>query len=268
MKRILLICLIVFVLVIVAAVIVGVILGSVLNRVTVTSSGANFNYDDAKSYKVGDTEISSKVYKITANWLSGKVKVSQYSGDTLSIKEEVEEGTLKEELKLRWKKDGDEVIVQYAEAGKKLDLDNLKKNLVILVPSSWTLDEIDIEVVSADSEVALSNIRELEWQSVNGYLDVNCDYLSSIDGNTVNGDVTIYVGKKGPEELSFESVNSNITISLPSDSSFTLKRNSINGSLDSEFSGRIKGDDIFIVGNGDYVWNIESVNGDVKILEI
>ena len=175
---------------------------------------------------------------------------------------------LKEELKLRWKKDGDEVIIQYAEAYKKLDLDNLKKNLVILVPSSWTLDEIDIEVVSADSEVALSNIRELEWQSVNGYLDVNCDYLSSIDGNTVNGDVTIYVGKKGPEELSFESVNSNITISLPSDSSFTLKRNSINGSLDSEFSGRIKGDDIFIVGNGDYVWNIESVNGDVKILEI
>ena len=63
-------------------------------------------------------------------------------------------------------------------------------------------------------------------------------------------------------------MNSNITISLPSDSSFTLKRNSINGSLDSEFSGRIKGDDIFIVGNGDYVWNIESVNGDVKILEI
>ena len=175
---------------------------------------------------------------------------------------------LKEELKLRWKKDGDEVIIQYAEAGKKLDLDNLKKNLVILVPSSWTLDEIDIEVVSADSEVALSNIRELEWQSVNGYLDVNYDYLSSIDGNTVNGDVTIYVGKKGPEELSFESVNSNITISLPSDSSFTLKRNSVKGSLDSEFSGRIKGDDIFIVGNGDYVWNIESVNGDVRILEI
>ena len=101
MKRILLICLIVFMLVIVAAVIVGVILGSVLNRVAVTSSGANFNYDDAKSYKVGDTEISSKIYKITANWLSGKVKVSQYSGDTLSIKDEVEEGTLKEELKLR-----------------------------------------------------------------------------------------------------------------------------------------------------------------------
>ena len=270
MKKTLLVCLIVVLVVIASAFGIGYGIGRVIKNVgnISASNGANFNYSDSKSYKVGDTEISSKVSKITINWLNGTVKVSEYNGDTLSIKDEVESGTLTEELKLRWKRSGNEVIIQYAEANKRLDLDGLKKNIVVMIPSSWTLDELDIDVVSADSVVSLKSIDEIDWNSVNGTLEARVDSISSLDGDTVNGDVDLYVKKSGPRKLDLESVNSNVTISVPSDTSFTLKRESINGSLDSEFAGKVSGNKTFIVGNGEYDWDIESVNGDVTIREI
>ena len=270
MKKTLIVCLIVVLVVIASAFGIGYGIGRVIKNVgnISASNGANFNYSDSKSYKVGDTEISSKVSKITINWLNGTVKVSEYNGDTLSIKDEVESGTLTEELKLRWKRSGNEVIIQYAKANKRLDLDGLIKNIVVMVPSSWTLDELDIDVVSADSVVSLKNIDEIDWNSVNGTLEARVDSISSLDGDTVNGDVNLYVKKSGPKKLDLESVNSNVTISVPSDTSFTLKRESINGSLDSEFAGKVSGNKTFIVGNGEYDWDIESVNGDVTIREI
>ena len=270
MKKTLIVCLIVVLVVIASAFGIGYGIGRVIKNVgnISASNGANFNYSDSKSYKVGDTEISSKVSKITINWLNGTVKVSEYNGDTLSIKDEVESGTLTEELKLRWKRSGNEVIIQYAEANKRLDLDGLKKNIVVMIPSSWTLDELDIDVVSADSVVSLKSIDEIDWNSVNGTLEARVDSISSLDGDTVNGDVNLYVKKSGPKKLDLESVNSNVTISVPSDTSFILKRESINGSLDSEFAGKVSGNKTFIVGNGDYDWDIESVNGNVTIREI
>lgn len=270
MKKTLIVCLIVVLVVIASAFGIGYGIGRVIKNVgnISASNGANFNYSDSKSYKVGDTEISSKVSKITINWLNSTVKVSEYNGDTLSIKDEVESGTLTEELKLRWKRSGNEVIIQYAEANKRLDLDGLKKNIVVMIPSSWTLDELDIDVVSADSVVSLKNIDEIDWNSVNGTLEARVDSISSLDGDTVNGDVDLYVKKSGPRKLDLESVNSNVTISVPSNTSFTLKRESINGSLDSEFAGKVSGNKTFIVGNGDYDWDIESVNGNVTIREI
>ena len=270
MKKTLIVCLIVVLVVIASAFGIGYGIGRVIKNVgnISASNGANFNYSDSKSYKVGDTEISSKVSKITINWLNGTVKVSEYNGDTLSIKDEVESGNLTEELKLRWKRSGNEVIIQYAEANKKLDLDGLIKNIVVMIPSSWTLDELDIDVVSADSIVSLKNIKSIDWNSVNGTLEARVDSISSLDGDTVNGDVNLYVKKSGPRKLDLESVNSNVTISVPSNTSFTLKRESINGSLDSEFAGKVSGNKTFIVGNGDYDWDIESVNGNVTIKEI
>ena len=270
MKKTLIVCLIVVLVVIASAFGIGYGIGRVIKNVgnISASNGANFNYSDSKSYKVGDTEISSKVSKITIHWLNGTVKVSEYNGDALSIKDEVESGTLTEELKLRWKRSGNEVIIQYAEANKRLDLDGLKKNIVVMIPSSWTLDELDIDVVSADSVVSLKNIDEIDWNSVNGTLEARVDSISSLDGDTVNGDVDLYVKKSGPRKLDLESVNSNVTISVPSNTSFTLKRESINGSLDSEFAGKVSGNKTFIVGNGDYDWDIESVNGNVTIREI
>ena len=269
MKKTLLVCLIVVLVVIASAFGIGYGVGHLIKNAgnISISNGSNFNYSDAKSYKAGDAEISSKVSKLTINWLSGNVKVSEYSGDTLIIKDEVESGVLSDELKLRWKKSADEVVIQYAEAGKKLNLDGFKKNLLVMIPASWILDELEIDVVSANSVVSLKNIEKIDWNSVNGTLEVRIDSIHSLDGETVNGDVDLYVSKYGPRELDLESVNSNVIISVPSNTSFTLKHDSVNGSLDSEFAGKVSGNKTFIVGSGDYDWDIESVNGDIIIRE-
>lgn len=269
MKKVIIICIMVLLLVAVAAVGIGYGIGrAIRSGVNTTSAGADFKYSNPESYEMGNAEVSQKISKITINWVNGEVEVSEYNGSTLTIKDEVVSGTLRDELKLRWKREGNEIIIQYAEAGKRLDMEGFRKNLVIMVPSSWTLDELNIDVVSADSTVTLGAINEVDWNSVNGKLDIKVDSITKLEGDTVNGDVSLYAEKKGPKELDLESVNSDVTISVPFDSSFTLKRNSINGTLDSEFSGRISGSNTFIVGTGDSDWDIESVNGKVKIKAI
>ena len=269
MKKAILICIIVLLAVIVIAAGIGYGIGrAIKNNVNVVSGGADFRYSDAGSYNIGNGDISQKISKISINWLNGEVKVSEYSGSTLTIKDEVISGALKEELKLRWKKEGNEVKIQYAEADKKLYLDDFKKNLVVMVPSSWSLDKVEIDVVSADSTIALGSLKELDWHSVNGNMDAKVDSISSVECNTVNGDVSLYMKKSGPKELDIDSVNSDVTISLPASSSFTLKRSSVNGSLNSDFAGKVSGSNTFIVGTGDSDWKIESVNGNVNLKAI
>ena len=267
MKKILVICTLVLVLVIICAIGIGYVLGRAINVTTSTSSGSTFNYSDSSSYSVGDTEIAKRVSEININWFNGEINVESYDGDRLIVKDEVISGNLNEDLKLRWKIDGDEIKIQFSKSGKKLDLNDFKKRLVVKVPSSWRLEEIEIDVVTADSLIRIDDVKEVKWNSVNGTLDVDTSTLSSFSANSVNGDVTLKVRKNCPMELEVESVNSTLDISVPKDSSFTLERNSINGSFDSEFSGKISGK-TFIVGDGNARWSIETVNGNTTINSI
>ena len=266
MKRILVICIIILLVVILAAVAIGYGVGRAIKG-NVSRSGSSFNYSNPFSYSVGGADISEKITDLSINWLNGEVRVEEYDGNKLVLEERVVSGILRDDLKLRWKKEGKEVKIQYAVAGKRLDLDGFKKNLLVKVPSSWKLDDLEIDVVSADSFVSLREAKELSWDSVNGNIKAELDTLDSLSCNTVNGNVTLSVKSGTPRDIDIESVNSSVTISVPKDASFTLKRETINGSFNSEFAGKIS-DKTFTVGDGRSKWKMESVNGNVTILSL
>ena len=48
-----------------------------------------FNYSSPSSYSVGDAEIRDDISSLTINWLSGEVRVEEYEGSRVVIKDEV-----------------------------------------------------------------------------------------------------------------------------------------------------------------------------------
>ena len=57
-----------------------------------------FNYSSPSSYSVGDAEIRDDISSLTINWLSGEVRVEEYEGSRVVIKDEVTEGKISDDL--------------------------------------------------------------------------------------------------------------------------------------------------------------------------
>lgn len=232
------------------------------------SSLSVFNYADSSSYGVGEATVRDRVKSISVNWFNGDVDVVEYDGKNVVLEEEVVQGAMDDDLRLRWKNDGGRLMVQYAKAGKKYDLKNFQKKLTVKVPSSISLDEVQIDVVSSDATVRLEEIRELEWDSVNGNLSAEFKSLDEADMDTVNGNVSLTVTSIAPSRIEFDCVNGDLTISIPKDSSFTLTRESINGGFSSDFPVKVEGKDRYIAGDGKNRYKTESVNGNVSVKAI
>ena len=224
-----------------------------------------FNYSSPSSYSVGDAEIKDDISSLTINWLSGEVRVEEYEGSRVVIKDEVTEGKISDDLKLRWKKEGGKVTIQYAAGGIRLNLKGFSKNLVVYVPSFLSLKELKIDGVSADGIISLSSLGKLEWDSVNGGMDGVFSRLDEVECDGVNGDIDLTVKERIPIDMDIDGVNNNVKLTVPSSSSFTLTHEAINGDFQSEIPGTMKNKNTFIAGSGKAEWKVEGVNGDVEI---
>lgn len=256
------------IIIIVALVAVGFAIGGYFFFRNGGSSISTFNYSDPSSYNTGDGTIREKVKSVEINWSVGDIEIVEYDGNHVVLEETAVRGSLDDDLRLRWKTEGSKLRIQYARAGKNLDLKGVEKKLVVKIPSSVSLDELEIDVVSSNSFVSLDGIRELDWNSVNGNLDARLKTLEEADLDTVNGNATLHVSSKAPSKVEFDCVNGDLTLSIPKDSSFTLTRESINGGFDCDFPVKVEGKDKYISGSGKNNYKAESVNGYVSIKAI
>lgn len=265
MKKLILIV----ILVIVCAAILLFGLGLTLSWITgfsFSSGGlSTFSYADSSSYSVGEGKVDGKVDSISVNWLNGDISVSTYDGKEVVIREEVVKGKINEDRTLRWKKKGDQILIQYAVGGKKLDLNGFVKNLEILIPATMSLETLDINGVSTDSIVEVSSLEKLKWKSVNGDFNGSFDSLKEAKLDTVNGTLAITVRESYPEKLDADSVNGSVTLTVPENVSATIKYKSVNGKFSSEIAGKPEGKNSFIIGSGKADWSIENVNGSLRV---
>ena len=232
------------------------------------SSLSIFNYSNASSYRKGDGAIREKVDSLDINWFNGDIEVVEWNESYVELKEKVVEGTMDDDLQLRWKVEGGELKVQYAKAGKKLDLSDFKKTLTVKVPASRSLKDLKIDVVSADSTVTLEELTDLDWKSVNGNLNADIPSLYDVDMDTVNGEVNLRVSSSIPSDLEFDCVNGGLTLSIPADSSFTFTVESLNGDFRCDFPVKMEGKGKYVSGNGKNRYKAESVNGNISVKAI
>ncbi len=163
-----------------------------------------------------------------------------------------------------------------------------------------TLEELDVDGVSAGLDVAGVYGRETSFGTVSGGIecaDINCDQLnlsttsggisgenctaSKLDIDSVSGGAdlagafekvnieTVSGGVRldcttAPEKIDGDSVSGTITVSLPEGSGFVVELETVSGEISCDFAGTMSGDKI-TCGDGSGSYQLNSVSGGVRI---
>ena len=139
----------------------------------------------------------------------------------------------------------------------------------LMVPRGAVLDEIE----TVNGSVTASNFVGItKISAVNG--NVNASNLrGTATLSTVNGEVMADFDRlETGSRISLNTVNGKVSLVIPSDSNATVKADSLNGEIRTDFSlpvrkGKYVGRDLYgRIGNGDVQIKLESVNGPLSVL--
>lgn len=255
MKKKLLILLLIVLIVCLLAVTVAVRGGSIHGI-----SIGGYTYDHAERYNAGDAQLSGRVSELDVSWIAGGVNIDVHSGSDVRLSETADRA-LKEDEMLRWWLDGEKLCVKYAASGFR-GSDMLNKQLTILLPEGWLLDEADINVVSADVQAEGLAADVVRMNSVSGDVYAVAQSARKISISTVSGNATVEAAQ--PEKLEVSTVSGDAHICLPEDTGFTADVSTISGSVSGTLPMQ-RQDGRYISGDGHCRIDISTVSGDVKM---
>lgn len=211
------------------------------------------------------------VCQLDVGWVAGQVEISVYDGDEIQVTETAAR-VLEENEKLRYQLNNGVLHLRYCTAG----VSNLPaKTLTLLVPAALCLDELAVDVVSADvdidslavdgdincdgvsgdvemrgfacrhlhistvsGEARLSGAAErIEYSSTSGGMRAeNLTAGCQVETDTVSGDIELsFAGCPGAVDGS--STSGEFTLRLPSDVGFQLDYDTVSGDLNCDFPG-------------------------------
>ncbi|HLA77245.1 MAG TPA: DUF4097 family beta strand repeat-containing protein [Vicinamibacteria bacterium] len=113
---------------------------------------------------------------------------------------------------------------------------------------------------------------DAEAASVNG--DVEVAAAGLVRARSVNGSVRVELGKTNWEgELSFETVNGSLTVTLPDTASTEVKARTVNGDIRTDFPLAVRGGLVGhklegTLGSGGRSLSLETVNGSVHLRKV
>lgn len=151
---------------------------------------------------------------------------------------------------------------RWGERGK------LEVNYNLMVPRGAILNDVE----TVNGSVTVSNFTNMtRISAVNGMVKAT-NLRGTASLSTVNGEVSADFDRlDAGSKISLETVNGRVNLAIPSDSSATIRAESLNGSITNDFSlpvrkGKYVGRDLYgKVGNGETPIKLESVNGALTI---
>lgn len=143
---------------------------------------------------------------------------------------------------------------------------SVEMRYTVRVPSG-----IEAEIETVNGGITISALdASVSASTVNGAVRVDGGQIRSLE--TVNGDITANFSRADWRgEVSLETVNGSIDVSLPADAAVTIRGELINGSVDSDFPVTISGrwgPKSFrgtFNGGGNRTVDIETVNGKIRV---
>lgn len=223
---------------------------------------SDISYADSEQYTAGAAELSETVEHIDIHWLVGNVTVKPHGSDTVSFSEESAK-ELTDDARLHYWLDGTVLHIQFCQVGKWL-LDEMEKDLTVLVPEGLALAELEVNTLSGALEAELAQpLEEFSGDSTSGAFQVSAQAIENFSASSVSGSVSLSA-QSAPKALDIQTTSGNIDLALPEDAAFTLDYDATSGELTADLlytmeSGRY----IFGDGTGEYV--IGTVSGDVRI---
>ena len=232
--------------------------------------------------KQDETERFEQSYPLNAN---GRVSVSNINGSIVvdawdrnevkleAVKIADSKETLSEvELKIESTPAAFSVETDYDKWKDRNDWGHNNRRLEVqfhlTVPRGAVLDEI--ETVNGSVTVAnFSNYTKIS--AVNGNVKA-ANLRGTANLSTVNGEVAADFDQlETGSKISLSTVNGRVNLLIPSDSSVTLKADSVNGNIANDFGlpvhkGEYVGRDMYgKLGNGDVQIKLNSVNGQLSV---
>ncbi|MGB7202151.1 MAG: DUF4097 family beta strand repeat-containing protein [Pyrinomonadaceae bacterium] len=230
-----------------------------------------------------ETEKFEQTYPLNAN---GRVSVSNVNGSiTLEAwdKNEVKlvavktadskERLAEVEINVESRPDYLDVETNYEKwktrnGGRWGNHGKLEVDYQLMVPRGAILNEIE----TVNGAVEVSNFTNIvRISAVNGTVKaVNIRGTAKL--STVNGEVLADFDRlEGGSKIALETVNGRVNLTIPSDSSATIKADSLNGNITNDFGltvrkGKYVGRDLYgRIGSGDVQIKLNSVNGGLSI---
>lgn len=240
-------------------------------------------YKNSALYNVGGGTVTDEFHSIKVNWTNGKINIESYDGeDTVISETEVAE----KENKLRWRVEDGVLKIQQMAAGMRFGLKKTpKKTLTVKIPSSAAeklksvntdsvsaevniigvaaSGKIEIDTVSGSAEMKNIKTARLDIDTVSGEVNAEGE-ISELESDSVSGDIT--VSSAVPlEKLDCDSTSGNIRLTIPKNSGFTLKADTVSGDISCGLPAVSESKNRRVCGDGSADFETDTVSGDLII---
>ena len=245
--------------------------------------GAEWKYENSAAYTAGNGEVATQgISRISVNWINGSVELEYYDGDTIAFSEPEQSSP---DHQLRWLVSGNELKIEFCKSGTKWLKNNdfSNKNLTVYLPNGFSLNDINIDAISAnitlkditayaaDLETVSGNINisgaftDIDAESVSGNVVANGAF-TNIAAETVSGYGDITVAGK-PAKMELETVSGFIKVAVPADiSGFTVRCDTVSGTATAgDFEVKIAEKNRLVYGDGSTTIDFDSVSGNFEI---
>lgn len=240
-------------------------------------------FKNSALYNVGGGTVTDEFHSIKVNWTNGKINIEAYDGeDTVISETEVAE----KENKLRWRVEDGVLKIQQMAAGMRFGLKQTpKKTLTVKIPSNVAeglkavtsdsvsaevtitgisaSDKIEIDTVSGGANLKNIKTEKLDIDTVSGTIKASGEF-TELESDSVSGDVT--VSSATPlKKLDCDSTSGNIRLTIPKNSGFTLKADTVSGDISCGLPTVSESKNRRVCGDGSADFETDTVSGDLII---
>ena len=173
-------------------------------------------YTPDAGYTLGNTDVVqlNGFRAIDIEWVSGQVNVELYDGEGIQLSETLADGSAVN-LPMEWQVCEDKGDLDIRSQPLTVSASQ-KKQLTVRLPRSTVLHELNIDAVSADVSVDLTEedtltLTELDVSSVSGTVSVHAANAGEISLETTSGAIT---GSVRTDKLEADSVSGSIGLTL------------------------------------------------------
>lgn len=178
------------------------------------------SYEHSNMYAVADTgSIINPISELVVNWVNGEIRIQYADTNVVCWQEQFVRGDRNEENMLHYWYEDRTLHIQYSapqHIKSSLKKTVLEKNLVITLPRNLCLEEMEVSLVNGEL-ISKVDARDISTSMVNGRTSLTLMSASDVEMSSVNGEMRLFL----PENTSFEVEFSKVNGSFNSDFEYT-----------------------------------------------
>lgn len=243
--------------------------------------GAETSIVEATDSTVAAQEIiipPEDIRSIKIDWAAGSIVVEPTDGSQIQLSEYAPLGI----KPMVVRQSGSELIIAFCNNASLENLGkSLKKDLHIAIPRDWECGKLEVDAASATVSLRELSCGEVAVSTASGSCDMTDCKIGSIDMESASGDLRFsgtleeldFEGVSAradvsvfnvPSRIEMESVSGDMTLTLPRDCGFRVKRDSISGGFQCDFE-TTREDGCHVYGDGSCRIDVSGVSARLTI---